>query len=132
MTTIAGTLQEHVDQLLAAHGVAVEYKPGASARAYRRSRRIVLRPIKGRSTYFTAMHELGHILGPNPPRRLEQEVAAWRWALDNATVEPSPGVWKMIHRCLSNYVKRAERWDSMKLPDHDHDFWTLLDQSERG
>ena len=55
---------------------------------------------------------------------------AWRWALDHAIVEPTPGVWKMIARCLDSYVQRAERRASMKLPASDHDFWKLLNQAK--
>lgn len=125
-------LQQHLDSILAEYLIVVTYKPGASARANRRARRITIRPVKGRSTYFTALHEIGHIVGSNPTRRLEQEVAAWRWALNAAAVEPTPGVWKTIHRCLSSYVARAERWANMKLPAADHDFWRLLHESEEG
>ena len=133
--SLVTSLQNHVDELIAYHGIIVIEKQGASARADavrvegERVKRIIIRPIRGRSTYFTALHELGHHLAPRPPRRLEQEVVAWRWALDNATIEPTRGVWKLIARCLESYIARAERWASMKLPASDHDFWRLLEQA---
>ncbi len=133
--SLAERLSAHITQLAADHAILVIEKPGASARAERirvdakTVRRIIVRPIRGRSSYFTALHELGHHLAPRPRRRLEQEVVAWRWALDNAIVEPTRGVWQKIARCLDSYVARAKRWRSMKLPPEDHDFWRLLSQA---
>lgn len=134
--SLADRLNAHVEELVRHHGIVLVEKQGASARAEKlrvdgqRVKRIVIRPVKGRSSYFTALHELGHHLERQPVRRLEQEVVSWRWALDNAIVEPTPGVWKMIARCLNSYVQRAERWASMKLPPAEHDFWALLREAE--
>lgn len=133
---IVARMQAHVDEIVAYHAIIVIEKAGASARADRvrvagqKVQRIIIRPIRGRSSYYTALHELGHHLAKRPARRLDQEVVAWRWALENAIVPPTPGVWKLIARCLDSYVKRAERWASMKLPDDDHDFWVLLRESK--
>jgi hypothetical protein len=134
--SLAERLNAHIDEVVRYHGIIVIERQGAHARAQRvkvdggRVNRIVIRPIKGRSTYFTALHEIGHHVAPRPGRRLEQEVVAWRWALENAIVEPTPGIWKMIARCLQSYVERANRWASMKLPSRDHDFWALLHEAE--
>ena len=65
-------------------------------------------------------------------RSLDQEVLAWQWALDHAIVEPTPDVWAMIARCLEGYVARAERWQSMKQPPADHDYWLLLERAREG
>lgn len=135
-SNLAEQLNAHIEQIVAYYGIVVIERAGASPRADRvciedgKVRRIIIRPIRGRSSYFTALHELGHHLTPRPTRRLDQEVVAWRWALDNAIVEPTRGVWKMIARCLESYVARAERWQSMKLPAADHDFWQLLKQAQ--
>jgi hypothetical protein len=91
-----------------------------------------VRPVRGRSTYYTALHEIGHIVGVNARRRLEQEVLAWQWALKHAIVPPTPGVWAMIARRLENYAGRARRWRSMKLPPADRDCWILLGRAREG
>src|SRR5689334_11935592 len=130
-TPLAQKLQAHVEQIALHNAVVIVTKAGASERADKLKvdgqsvKRIVIRPVRGRVSYFIALHELGHHLERRPVRRLEQEVVAWRWALDQATVEPTRGVWKMIARCLDSYVARAERWASMKLPPEGHDFWRL-------
>lgn len=125
--TLNKALEAHVIKIAGANQITITIKPFASARAYRASRHMVIRPIRGRTTYFVALHEIGHICGKNPRRRLEQEVTAWRWALDNAIVDPTPGVWKHIARALETYVTRAERRKDMLLPSEDHDFWRLLE-----
>lgn len=107
MNAVAARLHEHVAQIAAEHGVTIKHQGGGIA--YRRERRITTPPVRGRATYFTALHELGHVLGPNPRRRLDQEVAAWRWALEHALEPPTPAVAAGIARCLRSYRARAER-----------------------
>jgi hypothetical protein len=124
----------HVEQLCRDLGITLEYlKGGNRGWAQRKERRIKVSPVKGISTYYTALHEIAHIVGPNAPRRLEQEVAAWRWAIDNAKRPPTKGVWKGIAASLDSYRQRGERavWGT-KLPAPEHDFWTLLCEAEEG
>jgi hypothetical protein len=107
-------LAAHVHQLAEQHGVEVVYQ--GRGIGYRRERRITIPDVRGRVTYLTALHELAHVVGPNPDRRLEQEIAAWKWALDNSVIEPTPATYRSILRCLENYRSRAERWASMVIP----------------
>lgn len=113
----------------AKHDIVLTVGPNVSECADRSGREVWIRPVRGRVSYFVALHEIGHVVGRNPKLRLEQEVVAWRWALEHSIVEPTLGVWRMIHRCLSAYVARAERWKSMKLPEPNHDFWGLLGEA---
>jgi hypothetical protein len=145
MSNTARRLTDHIQRLCETNDIAIIVKPHAHARAEkvrvkdgngetrrRRGRRIVIQPVKGYVTYFIALHELGHHLGEQPPRRLEQEVGAWRWALSNASVSPTRGVWKHIARCLESYERRALRWKNMQLPPEDHDYWRLLETARVG
>jgi hypothetical protein len=77
-------LREHVEALLFEHMIDAQYGEGFSPRAARRGRRVWLRPVRGRVSYYDALHELGHVVGVNARRRLDQEVLAWQWALENA------------------------------------------------
>jgi hypothetical protein len=45
-------------------------------------------PIRSAITYATALHEIGHILGPNQdsPNSHTRERWAWQWARENALV----------------------------------------------
>lgn len=130
-TDLPTKLEGHIERVALHNAIVIVQKVGAHERADKLKvegesvRRIIIKPVKGRVSYFVALHELGHHLAPRPKTRLEQEVVAWRWALDNCVELPTPGVWKMIARCLDSYEARAERWLSMKLPPADHDFWTL-------
>ena len=70
---------------------------------------------------MVALHEIGHIaVRPEPPLRLAQEAAAWRWALANCLDDLTTATWRSILRCLDSYEKRQARWASMKTsPEFD-------------
>lgn len=85
-------------------------------------------------TYFTALHEIGHIVHPKGSGsglRLEKEYHAWDWAIENALVDPNNAVRKLIHRCLTSYLKKVERSRKMKKPTADHPLWDMLKEMER-
>ena len=104
---------EHVLSLAQTLGVEVVVQGGG--RANRRRRRVKIPAIRGQVSYLVALHELGHIaVKPEPVLRLDQEVAAWEWALANTLDEPTLATWRSILRCLESYEERAERWSSMK------------------
>jgi len=113
---------DHVELLAAQHGVAIVIR--GRGIAYRRERKITIPEVRGQVSYLTALHELGHVVGPRPKLRLSQEVAAWRWALDVALDEPTPAAWRSILRALESYARRSARWQSMQRPA---DFDAFLD-----
>jgi len=90
-------------------------------------------PVTTLWRYFVALHELGHVLMPKQSgkTRLEQEAAAWEWALQTCMMEPTPAVWAHVLRCLDSYIGRATRWKSMKIPRSEHVFWTLYNRAAR-
>lgn len=108
-------LNDHVYQLADQHHVIILYK--GRGMAYRHKRFITIPPIKGQVTYFVALHELGHIIGPNPSRVLDKERAAWEWALANTIVEPSPATLRSIQRYVCSHLYRAQRRRGMVVPD---------------
>src|SRR5262245_55175083 len=107
----------HVERLAERYDIEIVVGDNISARASRRKRRIKIKPIRGQVTYLVALHEMGHVVGPNPSLRLSQEVEAWKWALDHSVVEPTPASYRSIHRSLVSYSRRQERWASMKRPE---------------
>jgi len=111
---LAVRLDRHARDLAAAHRVELVHR--GRGLAYRRARRITVPPIRGRMSYLVALHELGHVVGPNPRLRLEQEVAAWQWALAHTIVEPTPANYRSIARALGSYRLRAERRRGMRTP----------------
>lgn len=132
--TKAARLAEHIRALAAAHHVVVDEQPGARGRAWRHRREIRVAPVRGVTSYFVALHELGHLVGRGRSgRRLEQETTAWRWALDEAIVPPTPGVRRAIFRRLWSYVTwaraRQHRAHSRPvIPPPEHPLWGLLEQ----
>jgi len=128
-------MRDHVYALAAAHGVTVEHRR-AGGRAWRRSRRISIAPVRSGITYLGALHELGHVVsdGQRGGRRMEREADAWRWALDNAAVELTPATYRNAYRCLCSYLHYAVRArlrgvtrGAIAVPEPDSDAWDVLD-----
>ena len=98
----------HVAQIADQHGIEISGH-SSGGRAWRRLRKIKIRPIKSAVTYAIALHELGHVLGEQRGRRrVEKEVQAWEWAEANALF------WTKImsekkRKCLRSYIAWAER-----------------------
>lgn len=77
-----------------------------------------IHPIRSRSSYYIALHELGHVAvkradlrqgvvlraDDSPGEYLRVEVAAWAWAMRRAIVEPSLRAREAIHRGLRSYI----------------------------
>ena len=138
------TLDRHVDDLCAAHGIRrvdgrgravvirVRHRDGTS------ERRLEIRvpPIRGQVSYFVALHEIGHLVGSGRSgRRLESEAAAWRFALSHALVAPTDSTRRRLGKRLRSYVtwaeQRARRRRPPHIPPQGDPFWSLLAWLER-
>lgn len=122
-------LATHITALCAEHGITMEERVSSGGRAYKRDRRIHIRPVKSLITYFVALHEIGHIVHPQGSGkglRLEKEYHAWDWAIDNALVDPSDVVMARIRTYLKSYLAKANRSTRMKLPAQDHPLWDFM------
>jgi hypothetical protein len=127
--TNAQAMAAHVAALAEHHGVEIQHYTGGGV-AYPSERRVSIRPVKGPSTYFVALHELGHIVGRGrSARKLEAEANAWAWALDVAIRPPTRAVRRQIASCLQRYLYAGRRnWglrQNMVEPPEDHVFWRL-------
>ncbi len=130
----AAQMSSHVVELARDHGIAVELYKG-TGRAWPGARRISIREIRGPSSYFTALHELGHLVGAGRSApKLEAEANAWAWALELARRPPTPGVRRMIARSLRSYLEGGRRGyglrQGMTEPKAGHIFWSLLGDTE--
>jgi hypothetical protein len=133
-------LRHHVASLAHAHGIEVEVAAVRRARAYRgqpsrgRAPRIRIPEIRSQITYFTALHELGHLVSPGNRslRQLEAEADAWRFALDHALVRPSPATAARLHAYLLSYLRRAEQRRALghrtaaSIPAAGSPYWAML------
>jgi hypothetical protein len=140
VNTRARLLDAHVDELCAAHGI--ERLDGGRGRAFRQRWRggrstlhIRIPPVRGQVTYFVALHEIGHLVGPGRSgTRLEKEAAAWRWALSNAAIEPTESARRSMGKRLRSYVVWAERCQHRRrppiIPATQSPFWSLLAELE--
>jgi hypothetical protein len=131
----AAALDRHVDELCELHGIDRRSGSRGRAEVHRRNRRrtiaIRIPPVRGQVTYFVALHEIGHLVGPGRSgTRLEKEAAAWRFALHEACVLPSDACRRRIGKRLRSYVTWAElrqyRRRPPVLPEPGSDFWRLL------
>jgi hypothetical protein len=135
----ARILDDHIDELCAAYGI--ERLDGGRGRAFRMRRRgrstlhIRIPPVRGQVTYFVALHEIGHLVGPGRSgTRLEKEGAAWRWALASAAVVPTDAARRSMGKRLRSYVLWAELRQHRRrppvIPEPRSPFWALLAQLE--
>jgi hypothetical protein len=123
-------MAEHITDLCEAHKITVE-SHSSGGRAYKRKRIIYIRPVRSAITYATALHEIGHILGPwQSLQRLFSEAGAWVWAKENARVW-TPPMQRDMEKSLDSYAewaldKRARKvCNAPTLPPHDHAFWQM-------
>jgi hypothetical protein len=131
----AAALDRHVDELCELHGIVRLNGTRGRAEVHRRNGRrttaIRIPPVRGQVTYFVALHEIGHLVGPGRSgTRLDKEAAAWRFALREARVEPTDACRRRIGKRLRSYVTWAELRQHRRrppvLPAPDAPFWSLL------
>jgi hypothetical protein len=110
---------DHIARVCKIEDITVE-SHSTGGRAYRRQRRIKIRPVKTSITYAVALHEIGHILGPRQNgTRLDKEVGAWEWAQANA-FEWTDSMTAKMQSCLRSYLAKAARTPRMCQPDAGH------------
>lgn len=114
------TYEEHIEILLVRHSITADWRDRTSARSWRKTRRVRLERVRGASSYAIALHEIGHIVAPQGPRRLEKEAQAWRWAKDNA-IEWTEGMERLASRCIKTYLTWCERRRGAWVPPKNHD-----------
>jgi hypothetical protein len=117
-------LERHLVQLCKQNRVRIEWKARTRARAWRRSRKIRIQPICSRITYAVALHELGHVLGPQSGPRLNKETQAWQWAKNAALTWERPMESKM-QRSLQSYLKWCQRRKNAWVPPREHPAWLM-------
>lgn len=109
----------HIERICKIEDIEV-VSHSSGGRAWRKSRRIAIRPVKSAITYAVAMHEIGHILGPRQSGcRMDKEVGAWEWAQANA-VEWTAPMDATMRRALRTYLAWAARSKQAKRPATDH------------
>ena len=75
----------HIASFAASHDIEfIGHSSGG--RAWRRTKRVAIRPVKSPVTYAIALHELGHVLGQQSGRCIDTELQAWEWARAHAVV----------------------------------------------
>jgi hypothetical protein len=118
-------LQAHIEQLAADNGVTVDWRDITNARAWRKSKRVRIQPIKSVVTYAVALHELGHVVGVQRGVRIDKETQAWEWAKANALVW-NKRMKQTASKLLRSYVNWSRRHKTAKTPDTKHPIWRWL------
>jgi hypothetical protein len=128
-------LEAHIHDLCATHGIVLVVGGRGRAevrrRGSQRTRLVRVPPIRGQVSYYIALHEIGHLVGPGRSgRRLEKEAAAWQWALANSVVAPTDATRRRLGAKLRSYVRWAEHRQHRRrppvLPSPGSDFWLVL------
>lgn len=119
-------LAEHVAELAEKHKIIVKRrKDRSNSLAYFQLREIHIPPIRGEKSYFTALHEIGHLVTKANYRKgvLHDEARAWQWALEAALIKPRSPTLRYIDFCLSSYLVTRQLDE---LPKPNDIFWTTL------
>lgn len=118
----------HVARICKIEDISVD-SHSSGGRAYRRQRRVKIRPVKSDITYAVAMHELGHILSSGQRgTRLDKEADAWMWAKAHA-LEWTPAMQAKMRDCLKSYLDKAARSPRMKAANAEHPIHKLMESS---
>ena len=126
-------LNSHLDSICLEHNIRRE-RSARHGRAYKvrgGGHYIRIPEIRSRLGYLIGLHELGHLIGPGRSApRLEAEANAWKWALSETLVEPTPANLRAIGKRLSGYQRWAEnrqyRKHPPRFPPPEHDFWAMV------
>lgn len=122
-------MASHVRELC--EDLRITVVPHASGgRAWRRTRKIAVRPVKTSITYADALHEIGHVVGPwQSQPRLASEAGAWKWAMENAKAWTDAMERTMV-RCLGSYLAWQKRHATAVLPPEGHPAWEILRKAQ--
>ena len=85
-------MARHVAELIKKHEITASVTPRRPTEAWAINEQgiteISIPPVRSATSYATALHEIGHILGRHQASRrvMVREQRAWRWAQENALV----------------------------------------------
>jgi hypothetical protein len=109
----------HVQELCAEHDITVKYQSLSdktpSYYANPRHKLICIRPTKNTGYYVSALHEIGHIIGPNQSANndtMEKEIGAWKYAMSVAIVWTDTAT-NIMKRALLSYGMPSSHWDQV-------------------
>ena len=117
----------HIARVCKIEDIEIEWRDRLNrSLAWRRRRKIRIRPVKTAITYAVALHEIGHILGPRQNgTRLDKEVGAWEWAMANA-IEWTDTMSQVRAKGLKSYLAKVNRCTKMKKAGPDHPIYSLI------
>lgn len=99
----------HIIDLCARHHIQWKIVDrGYADEADRDDRIIRTRPVKGEITYFTALHEIAHVVAKgceDYQPTMVCESNAWTWAIKKAIAPPSHRVYTAIAKALRSHYE---------------------------
>lgn len=124
----AAEMATHIQHLCDLYDIEMHHR-AQGGYAIRRARIIKVPPIKGATSYFTALHEIGHVVQPGASGgtycRLTEEGLAWQWAIANTIFVFTPGMKAKVDKWLNNYLLRARRRKGMLTPPEGDIYWVI-------
>ena len=111
----------HIQELCALNGITVHYVPLDDKKRFYCANRIknsiTISPTKNTGYYVSALHEIGHLIGPNQSQRndrFEMEVGAWKYAMSVAIVWTDTAT-RVMKKALMSYGMKESHWDNIYL-----------------
>ena len=109
----------HVQELCDKNSITVSYVPLDDRRPFYCANRvrnsITIRPTKNTGYYVSALHEIGHLIGPNQSSRndrFEMEVGAWKYAMATAIVWTDTAT-RVMKKALMSYGVTDSQWQGV-------------------
>jgi len=115
---------EQIEQISRENGITIERMKTMHGRYWPKKKLIKIPNIKGDVSYSIALHELGHLLGKRSGRRLDKEVQAWEWAIENA-IEWTDAMNEHMKKCLRSYLSWCQRRRGAWIPPNEHRAWKM-------
>ena len=108
----------HIEKLCEQNEIEVEFiRRPSRAQAATGLQLIRIAPIRSAISCATALHEVGHILGPLQwAGVLKREEGAWRWAERNALIW-TDAMERDRQRCMAWYHEKRGRSWATKMPE---------------
>lgn len=105
-TVTIAEMAQHIADLCDYHEIETEWRARADALAWSGGAIcpvISIAPVRSVVTYCVALHEIGHICGPDQNKGIfKRERGAWRWARQTAKLW-TPRMQATADRCLDWY-----------------------------
>jgi hypothetical protein len=120
LTPRVRAFRQHVSALCKLHNIkTIRCRRNNKAGSWRPYRKVRLALVKSAATYAVALHEIGHVIGPQYGPEINREAQAWVWARKHALEWGNP-MKKTAAHYMRSYLDWARKNYPRRVPPFDH------------